>query len=659
MENLKMHTINKADENYQKLVEIFPNAITEIIDKNGEVIRAIDKDILMQEINVKVVDGQEERYQFTWPDKKKSIVLSNSSTDKTLRPCREESINFDKTKNIYIEGDNLEVLKILQESYLGKIKLIYIDPPYNTGHDFVYDDNFSQTYQEFIYNSNQFDSDNNRLVKNIDSNGRFHSDWLNMIYPRIKIAKNLLKENGLIFISINDKEFQNLKKICLEIFGQKNEVATLIWDKNHSAQSGIYKVYHEYILVFAKNIDCIDKPSSLNNDLFEAGAMKKISGRHPAREFTFPAGTRFDAPDGTVLPDEYGDTEKVIVKKGKMSSKNNRLKEDVTLLAGFTQANQMKQYFYGDRDSLVDSQGQKIKEFYFNSNGKIKVVKERAVEIPQTTCKFGTQANASNELANVFGLKESPFSSPKPVSMLLDFIRRFTNDNDIILDFFSGSATTAHAVMKANIISPSKKLSFILVQLEENLDDSLKYAQKDSIKTLEIGIQMLEKLGKKHNICEIGKERIRRAAKKLSEENPSVKFDNGFRVFKCDTSNMKDVYYNPSEYNSNLIDTLEDNIKEDRTAEDLLFQVMLDLGILLSSKIEENTISGKKVFNVDDSYLVACFDDNITEDVIIEIAKQKPYYFVLRDASLASDSVATNFNQIFATYSPDTVRKVL
>ena len=659
MDKLKMQTANKADENFKKLAEMFPNAVTETIDENGEVVRAIDKDVLMQEISCKVVDGNEERYQFTWPDKKKSVLLANAPINKTLRPCREESVDFDNTENLYIEGDNLEVLKLLQETYLGKIKMIYIDPPYNTGNDFVYNDDFSVESGVWRVESGDFDEDGNRLVKNLDSNGRFHTDWLNMIYPRIKLAKDLLTDDGIIFVSINDKEVNTLRSICSEIFGGSNFIATLVWDKNHSAQAGIFKVYHEYVVVYCKNIDLIGTPKSLNHDLFEAGAMKKVSGRHPASEFTFPAGTRFDAPDGTEFTGEYGDTEKVVITKGRMIAKNKMLQEEVTLKAGFTQANQMKQYFYGDRSTLVDSQGQRIVEFYFNSTGKIKVVKERGVESPQTTCHFGTQGAATTELANLFEMEEAPFSAPKPVGMLKDFILRFANDGDIVLDFFSGSATTAHAVNEVNASGSVKNVKYILVQIAENLDESLKNAQKDAVRTLEVGIEYLDNVHKPHTICEIGKERIRRAAKKIAEENPEAKFDGGFRVLKCDTSNMKDVYYNPAEYEQSLFSSLEDNIKEDRTPEDLLFQVMLDLGVLLSSKIEETTIAGKKVFNVEDNYLIACFDDNVTEEVITEIAKQKPYYFVMRDSSMANDSVATNFEQIFATYSPDTVRKVL
>ena len=360
-----------------------------------------------------------------------------------------------------------------------------------------------------------------------------------MMYPRLKIAKELLKDDGLIFISINDKEIHNLKKICDEIFGYNNEIATLIWDKNHSAQAGIYKVYHEYIVVYAKNINLISRPSSINKDTFEAGAMKKVSGRHPASEFTFPVGTRFDAPDGTIIEGEYGGAEKVIITQGKMIAKDGKLTEKVTLKAGFTQANQMRQYFYGDRNTLVDSQGKKIIEFYFNSTGKIKIVKERSVETPQTTCKFGTQGNASNALANLFNIDESPFSSPKPVNMISDFVMRFTEPGDIVLDFFFGSATTAHSIMDINSKVGNIGRNYFLVQLQENLDDSLKSAQKDSVRTLQVAIEELDKINKPHTICELGKERIRRVAKKIHEENPDAVFDDGFKVFEVGNTTIR------------------------------------------------------------------------------------------------------------------------
>lgn len=659
MDKLKMMSMDNVQMNVEKIQKLFPNAVTEVL-RDGKPALAIDFDVLKQELSAELIDDKEERYQMTWPDKKKSILLANTPVSATLRPCKEESVDFDNTQNLYIEGDNLDVLKLLQETYLGKIKMIYIDPPYNTGNDFVYNDDFKVDSEEWSEMSGDYDEQGNRLLQNTESNGRFHTDWLNMIYPRLKVAKDLLSDDGIIFISINDKEIQNLKRIVGEIFGERNEIATLIWDKNHSAQAGIYKVYHEYVLVYSKNIENISKPTSLKKDIFEAGAMKKVSGRHPACEFTFPAGTRFDAPDGTIIEGAYGNSERVIITKGKLIAKDRKLAEDVTLLAGFTQANQMKQYFYGNRETLVDSQGQKIVEFFFNSSGKIKILKERSVETPQTTCKFGTQGNASNELAALFELKECPFSSPKPVVMLTDFIKRFTGKDDIVFDFFSGSATTAHAVMNINA-EENRNLKYILVQLPENLDESLRMAKKDAVRTLEVAINLLDSIKKPHTICEIGKERIRRAGKKIKEENPlaTQDLDIGFRVLKLDSSNMKDVYYKPSDYSQGFLGQLEDNIKADRTPLDLLFQVMLDLGKPLSAKIEEREIAGKRVFVVDGNDLIACFDSDITEDIVKTIAQLKPLYAVFRDSGLSSDSVGANFDQIFATYSPNTTRKVL
>ncbi len=659
MEKLNMQTTDVVDENIKRIGEMFPNCLTEVKDEKGRPQVAIDFDQLRQELSKNIVEGPEERYQFTWPDKRNAIRLANAPTTDTLRPCREESVDFDNTQNLYIEGDNLQVLKLLRENYLGKVKMIYIDPPYNTGNDFVYNDNFDQDKQEYVHNSGQYDEQGNQLVTNTESNGRFHTDWLNMIYPRLKVAKDLLSEDGLIFISINDKEVHNLKKICTEIFGFKNEIATLIWDKNHSAQAGIYKVYHEYVVVFAKNIDLIGKSSPIECDIFEAGAMKKVSGRHPASEFTFPEGTRFDAPDGTIISEDYGDTEKVEIVEGRLIAENGRLKEKVTLRAGFTQANQMKQFFYGDKNKLFDTQGQKIIDFYFNSKGKIKIVKQRGVDTPQTTCKFGTQGAASTELSKLFGIEESPFSSPKPVGMLTDFIARFTKPGDIVLDFFSGSATTAHAILEINAKTGSPARRFLLVQLPENLDESLKHAQKDAVRTLQVGIELLDTINKPHNICEIGKERIRRAGKKIKEESPltTQDLDTGFRVLKLDSSNMNDVFYTPEDFTEQNL--FEDNIKKDRTEEDLLFQTMIELGIELSAKIEQKQIAGKAVWNVSDGYLMACFDENVNETTITEIAKQQPYYFVMRDKSLANDNVADNFEQIFNHYSKDTIRRIL
>ena len=652
MDKLKMHTINKADENYQKLVEMFPNAITETMDENGNLVRAIDKDILMQEINVKVVDGQDERYQFTWPDKKKSILLANLPTNKTLRPCKEESVGKNGTKgefdseNLYIEGDNLEVLKLLRETYLGKIKMIYIDPPYNTGNDFIYSDNFTCSTEKYRFESNQFDEYGNRLIKNIDTNGRFHTDWLNMIYTRIKLSKDLLKDDGVIFISIDDNEVDNLRKVCDEIFGHNNFIAHII-HKNNSMknQSKYIGISSEFILIYAKDIlelkksqpswRCKKKGASEIISIFNKLKKSNLSLNEIQSEirelYARPKYTHLSRwnkvdelgifmdsdlsrsngyKDFTIINPETG--KKCVIPNrgwGKTKSELEKLQKQNLIWYGDEKTPpRMKSYLSEDSESVFDN-------FIFADTSSDKKL-----------------------LDNLFGY--SVFEFPKSLEMMKQILSLCTLNDDIVLDFFSGSSTTAHALMCLNAEDKAKR-KFIMVQIPEKISEkseAFKHGYND--------------------ICEIGKERIRRASKKIKYET-DVDIDYGFRVLKCDASNMKDVYYNPSEYNSTLIDTLEDNIKKDRTSEDLLFQVMLDLGILLSSKIEENTISGKKVFNVDDNYLIACFDDNITEDVIVEIAKQKPYYFVLRDASLASDSVATNFDQIFATYSPDTVRKVL
>ena len=667
MDKLRMESTNTTKKNIDMIASIFPNCITETIDielstdKQKVYKKAVNFDILKQMLSNDIIDGGGEAYEFTWVGKKASIVEANKPIKKTLRPCPEESVDWDSTENLYIEGDNLEVLKLLQESYLGKVKMIYIDPPYNTGNDFVYADDFRMSVEEWESESGAIDDDGYRMIKNTDSNGRFHSDWCSMIYSRLMLARNLLTEDGIIFISINDKEVNSLKDICSEVFGHSNFLATLIWDKNHSAQAGIFKVYHEYILVFAKDVNNISTPKSTNHEMFEAGAMKKVSGRHPASEFAFPAGTRFDAPDGTIIEGEYGDTEKVIVTKGRLIAKNHKLVEDVTLKAGFTQANQMKQYFYGDKEKLVDSQGQRIIEFYLNSTGKVKVVKERGVESPQTTCRYGTQGAASNELATLFGLDECPFSSPKPVGMIEDFVLRFVNNNDIVMDFFSGSATTAHAVMTANITGYVKNVKYILVQIAEDLDESLSQAQKDAVRTLEVAIDYLDKKGKPHTICEIGRERIRLASKKIKEENPltTEDLDTGFRVLKLADSNMNDVYYSAGEYKQDMLSMLESNVKPDRTALDLLFGCLLEWGLPLSMPYTSEQIEGCTVHTYNDGDLIACFDENIPDAVIKEIAKRQPLRAVFRDSCFNGSPAKINVGEIFKMLAPNTKIKVI
>ena len=631
MDKLKMQTANKADENFKKLAEMFPNAVTETIDENGEVVRAIDKDVLMQEISCKVVDGNEERYQFTWPDKKKSVLLANAPINKTLRPCREESVDFDNTENLYIEGDNLEVLKLLQETYLGKIKMIYIDPPYNTGNDFVYEDDFAQSTEEYLENSGQYDEDGNRLVKNLDSNGRFHTDWLNMIYPRLKLAKNLLSDDGVIFISIDDNEVENLLKCCVEVFGDCNFVAQIPWRKRTAKSDvpfGVSQDY-EYIICFAKSSN------------FSASVEGKERKYYETLDFAGRPWRVHDLTKQTTASERPNSYFTIVnPKTGEQYPANPNRTWAITEDTFRTYYAENRIVFPGDYDFL--SIQKPVLRYWKEDDmkkagdkfGKVAV----STKLPDN---IGMSQDGTKEITSLLGTKV--FSFPKPSALIKYLISASTEKNDLVLDFFSGSATTAHAVMQLNAEDGGHR-KFIMVQLPEETDEKSEAYKADY-----------------KNICEIGKERIRRAGTKIEEEAglDAQNLDTGFRVLKCDTSNMKDVYYNPAEYEVNMFSRLEDNIKEDRKPEDLLFQVMLDLGVLLSSKIEETTIAGKKVFNVEDNYLIACFDSDVTEETIKAIAKQKPYYFVMRDSSMANDSVATNFEQIFATYSPDTVRKVL
>ena len=640
MHRLRMQTENKADTNYRKLAELFPNAVTETIDENGNVVRTIDKDVLMQEISCKVVEGNEERYQFTWPDKKKTMLLANAPINKTLRPvqndeiiptgadnhgkpyCSSGSVDFKNTENIYIEGDNLEVLKLLQETYLGKIKMIYIDPPYNTGSDLIYEDSFKQSVDEYLENSGQFDAEGNRLLRNVDSNGRFHTDWLNMIYPRLKIAKDLLTDDGVIFISIDDNEQENLKKCCDEIFGAQNFIAQLIWERAFSPKNDARFISnsHDYVLMYVKNImeftigrlprteEANSRYSNPDNDPRGVWMSSDISVKTYNAECDYPITT----PSGRVVEPPAG-------RCWSLSKK------------AFLERLQDNRIWFGPDGNGVP----RIKRFLTD-------LKHQGMA-PTSIMFFKDVGHSQEGAQEVSKLMDGGFfSGPKPQRLMKRLLTLSNLKSDsIVLDFFSGSASTAHAVMQLNAEDDGHR-KFIMVQLPETTGE-----KSEAYKA---GYQ---------NICEIGKERIRRAAKKIAEEHPDAKFDGGFRVLKCDSSNMKDVYYNPDQYEPSLFSKLEDNIKEDRTPEDLLFQVMLDLGVLLSGKIEETTIAGKKVFNVEDNYLIACFDEDITEETITAIAKQKPYYFVMRDSSMANDSVATNFEQIFAAYSPDTVRKIL
>ena len=642
MEKLKMHTPDLAEENYKKLAALFPNAVTETKDENGNTVRAIDKDVLMQEINAKVVDDGQERYQFTWPDKRKAVVLANAPIAKTLRFEKEKSVGRDGTpggadsENIYIEGDNLDALKLLQETYLGKVKMIYIDPPYNTGNDFIYEDDFSQKAADYAENSGQTDEKGNRLVQNSESNGRFHTDWLNMMYPRLRIAKDLLSEYGVIFISIDDNEVENLRKSCDEIFGEQNFVANIVWQSTAGSNTGTDIVtVTENVLIYTKNRSSFifdgmladDKSYSLTDEYEKVRgkyALDKLDRRRVSGHYSEALNYGITMPDGSIRYPGGGN---------KRSTEGwnylwSKTKVDWGIANGFIEFKKTggEWNVYNKRYARIDNEGNPI---------------ERTIPFRNLiTSDQSNTAQGTAEMRSLFDLRT--FDFPKPTSLikqlLLTAVR--TDKNSIILDFFSGSATTAHAVIQLNA-DDSGNRKFILVQLPEETNEKSE-AYKAGYKT----------------ICDIGEERIRRAGKKIKEET-GADIDYGFRCFKVDSSNMKDVYYKPSDVKQVELDLFTDNIKEDRTPEDLLIQVMLDLGVLLSSKVEEEEIAGKKVFSVADGYLIACFDRDVTDDVVTAIARKHPFYAVFRDSSFSSDSVAANFEQIFDTYSPQTVRKVL
>ena len=620
MDKLNMQTTNIVDENIKRIGELFPNCLTERLNEEGKPEVAIDFDQLKQELSKDIVEGSEERYQFTWPDKRNAIRLANAPTTDTLRPCREESVDFDNTQNLYIEGDNLQVLKLLRENYLGKVKMIYIDPPYNTGNDFVYNDNFDQDKQEYVHNSGQYDEEGNQMVTNTESNGRFHTDWLNMIYPRLKVAKDLLSEDGVIFISIDDNEVENLRKVCDNVFGESNFVAQLIWKKKQGGgnDSSFIVAEHEYVLCFARNTNVVklglDKKYKLDDALYPFSDERGDYGLITLDK----ASIQFSQSLVFEIIDREGNKYFPRIVKGKQSCWRWSKKK-------------VKEQF----DDLVFKNG-KVYTKYYRPEG----VTPRSLLIDAV---YGRTESGNDDIKALFP-NSNPFSYPKPVALILHNVSIGTDKKSIILDFFSGSATTAHAVMQLNAEDGGKR-KFIMVQLPEKTDEKSE-AYKAGYK----------------NICEIGKERIRRAGKKIKEGSPltTQDLDTGFRVLKLDSSNMQDVYYTPAEFNEQKL--FDDNIKPDRLGndgEDLLFQTMIELGIELSAKIEKRSIAGKAVWSVSDGYLMACFDEEVNETTITEIARQHPYYFVMRDSSLANDQVADNFEQIWEEYSKDTVRKII
>lgn len=635
MDNLKMHSLDGVQRNIDLIGKLFPNAITEV-KRDGKVEHAIDFDVLRQELSDSIVEGREERYQFTWPDKKKAMLAANAPITATLRPVVADSVGKDGTpggfdsENLYIEGDNLEVLKLLQETYLGKVKMIYIDPPYNTGNDFVYNDDFSVECGEWRVKSGDYDESGNRMVTNTESNGRFHTDWLNMIYPRLKIAKDLLADDGVIFISINDQEAVNMKKICDEIFGFDNFIANLIWQqrKGGGNDSHYIAVDHEYILTYSKNICTLSSRWYVSQTEEYLKRYKEVEP--DGRRFYWDTLVRNGLQSPIVITLTAPDGTNITI---------NSQKSEETVLKGL-------------RDGTV--------RFTKTANGwslHHKVYMKEGQVLRSILTEYGNNRSSGQELANLFG--KTIFDYSKPSTLLKLLCQLNTKKDDIILDFFSGSATTAHAVMQLNAEDGGHR-KFIMVQLPEKTDEKSE-AYKAGYK----------------NICEIGKERIRRAGKQILSaggqlsmdgvwldtnstlNTPNSTLDVGFRCLRLDSSNMENVYYTPEEVGQQDLFSLVDNVKEDRTPEDLLFQVMLDLGVLLSSPIEVKEIAGKKVFNVADGFLLACFDHDVTEETVKAIAQMKPYYAVFRDSSMANDSVATNFDQIFETYSPETVRKVL
>ena len=642
MEHLNMQSMDKVAANVAKIRELFPNCVTERINNEGQLEHAIDFDMLKQELSDHVVDGLQERYQFTWPDKRKAILAANAPINKTLRPCREESVDFDNTENLYIEGDNLEVLKLLQETYLGKVKMIYIDPPYNTGNDFVYEDEFKQSADEYIDNSGQLDEEGNRLVANTESNGRFHTDWLNMMYPRLNLAKDLLSEDGVIAISIDENEVENLKRCCKEIYGESNYIATIISKINPrgSQSSKDIAITHEYILVIAKSkeyqVNGLELTEEQEKEYKYQDAMGCYrllglrkrgadSRREDSPSMYFPI---YYDPDN----DNLSTIEKYsVIIYPKLSdgtdgrwrwSKSKVEREKNLLVVRAVKRGTEYEYDVFSKDYLSENKRRKPMSIWDDK---------------EINNEFATEL-----LTDLFKEKKI-FDYSKSLFLLKKLITVLSSADSLVLDFFSGSATTAHAVMQLNAEDGGKR-NFIMVQLpEECAENSEAY-----------------KAGYK-NICEIGKERIRRAGKKIKEENPltTQNLDIGFRVLKCDSSNMEDVYFTPKEYMDKQQSLFIDNIKKDRSDEDLLFDAMLKLDTPLSSKIEKISIAGKTVYNVAQGHLMACFDKNVTDEVITAIAKEMPSYFVMRDSSQADDSVAINFEQIFNTYSPQTVRRVL
>ena len=672
MDKLRMQSTNGVQENIEKIQSLFPDCVTETIDeRTGGLVRKVDFEKLQQNLSDVIISEREERYQFTWPDKKKAILLANSPINAALRPCREESVDFDNTQNLYIEGDNLDVLKCLKETYLHKVKMIYIDPPYNTGNDFVYEDDFAESSAEYLANSGQFDEQGNRLVTNTESNGRFHTDWLNMIYPRLKVARDLLTDDGVIFISIDDREADNLIKVCDEIFGEQCFVGNISWQKTYSPRNDSKGIpaEKECVIVYGK------KQGWMPKKLPRTEEMNKMYG-NPDNDVAPWRNDNACAPgakthQGMVYAIQHPFTGQLLYPYNG-SCWRYQQKDMFTHMSGWCEyelkelddaekraeicgidKSQVRQGVKAIvlKNSLEESKAAAEKvlhrgqwpKFYFTKNGLggigrktyLTEVEGKMVTNLWPYSEVGHTDEAKKELKMLFD-GEIPFETPKPVRLIQRMVQIATDEDDIVVDFFSGAASSAHSVMSQNTIDNGNR-RFIMVQIPEPVDN------------------------KYRNLCEVGKERIRRAGKKIKADSPltTQNLDTGFRVLKLDSTNMEDIYYTPKDISQANLFSLVDNVKSDRTAEDLLFQVMLELGATLDSKIQTEVVAGKTIYNVADCYIVACFDKDVTDEVVTTIAKMHPLYAVLRDTSMANDSTATNFEQLFKTYSPDTVTKIL
>lgn len=682
MKKLKMHSPNLTQDNIARIREMFPDCVTEAQGDDGQVRLAVDFDQLKQELSESIVEGPQERYHLNWPGKREALLTANAPIAKTLRPCREESVDFDTTKNLFIEGDNLEAMKLLQETYLGKVKMIYIDPPYNTGNDFIYEDDFAENAEEFLKRSNQKDEEGNRLIANKESNGRFHSDWLSMMYARMKIARNFLSEDGVIFISIDDAEVANLKELCFEVFGEHNFVATLVWEKGRKNDAKLISVGHEYMLVFLKNKTYFQerkikwreaKPGAkeilqeyiklrktfgIDNAAVEEGIRNfydRLPKTHPSKKhsrynkvddkgvwrddnMSWPGG---GGPTYDVIHPEtgiacavpeggwrYSTSEKMeeMIRLGKVVFRKDHTEPPIrkTYLVEVDEGNSFEDDADIEDDNNSDDLPIQVAGSYF----------------------YRSALQASNELNQLFGKKV--FNNPKDKEVLARWISYIdVSDGDIVMDFFAGSGTTGHAVMELNALE-GKSIRYILVQLPEEINPKAKGAKP--------AVSFLEKIKRPCVVSELTKERLRRGGQKClqGESNENWNRDIGFRVLKVDTSNMADVYYTPDAIDQTQVDAFVDNIKPDRKPEDLLFQVLLDWGVDLSLPIRKETLQGKSVFFVDENALVACFDTGVNEELVKQLAGLEPLRVVFRDNGFVSDAVKINVEQIFKQMSPGT-----